>query len=92
VRGCATVAQAFAAIAAETFDAAVLDVRLGCGTVEPVARKLNELLIPFIFYTGTEETATSQWPQARVIAKPAVSALLVRAVIETIGLTRRPAR
>jgi DNA-binding NtrC family response regulator len=92
VRGCATVVQALTAIAAETFDAAVLDVRLGSGTVEPVARKLSELCTPFVFYTGTEETAISQWPQARVIAKPAASALLVRAVIETLGLTQRPAR
>jgi DNA-binding NtrC family response regulator len=92
VRGCATVVQALTAISAETFDAAVLDVRLGSGTVEPVARKLSELCTPFVFYTGTEETAISQWPQARVIAKPAASALLVRAVIETLGLTQRPAR
>jgi DNA-binding NtrC family response regulator len=91
VRGCGTVAQALAAIVAETFDAAVLDVRLGSGTVEPVARKLDELRTPFVLYTGTEQTATSQWPQARVVAKPAASGLLVRAVSETIALTRRPA-
>ena len=91
VHGCGTVVQALAAIAAETFDAAVLDVRLGSGTVGPVARKLDELRTPFVLYTGTEQTANSHWPQARVIAKPAAAALLVRAVSETIGLTQRPA-
>jgi len=66
------------------FDVAVLDVRLGRETVTPVARKLKELCTPFVFYTGTGETATSQWPEARVIGKPAAPTVLINAVLETL--------
>jgi hypothetical protein len=53
---------------------------------------MEELHTPFVFYTGTGETATTQGPQSRGIAKPAASAVLVSAVVEILGLTQRPAR
>jgi DNA-binding NtrC family response regulator len=96
VRACGTVNQALAAIAAQTFDAAILDVRLGSETVAPVAHKLDELRTPFVFYTAQiiGAAATSQWPQARVLSKPAAPATIVNAVSEALTaiLRQRPAR
>ena len=85
VRGSGSVAQALADIDSRTFDVAVLDVRLGRETVTPVARKLEEIRTPFLFYTGTAQTTTSQWPEARVIAKPAAATVLINAVLETLS-------
>jgi DNA-binding NtrC family response regulator len=45
-------ADALSAIAQTAFDLAVLDVRLGEGTSEPVAAALAGLRIPFIYATG----------------------------------------
>jgi DNA-binding response OmpR family regulator len=84
VRGCGSVAQALAAIDTAKFDVAVLDVRLCRETITPVARKLEQIGTPFLFYTGTEQTATLEWPEARVIAKPAAPAVLIDAVLEAL--------
>jgi len=44
--------DAFAVLAKNTPDIAVLDVNLGDGTSEAIARYLQEKRIPFIFATG----------------------------------------
>ena len=44
--------QALDKIANNTFNAAVLDVNLLGGNVEPVALKLEEIGVPFLFVTG----------------------------------------
>ena len=44
--------QALEKISNTNFDAAVLDVNLLGGNVEPVALKLEEINVPFIFVTG----------------------------------------
>lgn len=84
---CATVEQALQTIAADTFAAALLDVRLGRDTIAPVARKLTELGRPFAFYTGqvTHETILSEWPGARIVSKPASPVVLIHAVAELLG-------
>jgi DNA-binding response OmpR family regulator len=83
---CATVEQALQTIAADTFAAALLDVRLGRNTIAPVARKLTELGRPFAFYTGQvmHEATLSQWPGARIVSKPASPVVLVNAVAELL--------
>ena len=83
---CATVEQALQTIAADTFAAALLDVRLGRETIAPVARKLTELGTPFAFYTGqaTHEAILSQWPGARIVSKPASPVVLVNAIAELL--------
>lgn len=84
---CATVEEALQTIAADTFAAALLDVRLGRETVAPVARKLTELGTPFAFYTGqvTHETTLSEWPNARIVSKPTSPVVLINAVAELLG-------
>jgi DNA-binding NtrC family response regulator len=91
---CSTVDQALQEIEQQLFTAAVLDVRIGRHTIAPVARKLTELGIPFVFYAGhvTPEPALSQWPQARTVSKPAPAGVLVNAVVELIDSVESRAR
>lgn len=87
---CANIEQALQAIAADTFGAAVLDVRLGRDTIAPVARNLTELGTPFAFYTGqaTHEAIMLQWPGARIVSKPTSPVVLINAVAELLGAHR----
>lgn len=52
IRAAATVAEALALIAGQTFDAAVIDVNLAGEKSYPVADTLSRLGIPFAFSTG----------------------------------------
>ena len=45
-------ADAMAALTDGKVMAAILDVRLGCETVAPVARELTKKGISFVFYSG----------------------------------------
>jgi DNA-binding response OmpR family regulator len=68
---CNTVAKAMAAVEMESFDLAVLDVNLNGERIYPVADKLAERRIPFLFVSGYGDGAIlpghSEW---RVCAKP----------------------
>jgi DNA-binding response OmpR family regulator len=77
-----TLAEAFALASRENLSAAILDVRLGRHTIGPVARQLAARGIPFLFYSGQVETDAirAEWPQCKVISKPAPLGALVRAV------------
>src|SRR5256885_13825095 len=71
VVACATVAEALAAIAQEPVGGAILDWRLGRETAAPVARRLTQLKIPFIFYTAQTGMADfREWPGSIVVSKP----------------------
>src|SRR5262245_55458052 len=51
--------------------AAVLDFRLGEDNSAAVCRRLAELGIPFVFYTGYGDTeAFHRWPDAPIVSKP----------------------
>jgi CheY-like chemotaxis protein len=91
---CSTVEQALQEIEQQLFTAAVLDVRIGRHTIAPVARKLTDLGIPFVFYAGqvTPEPELSQWPRARMVSKPAAAAVLVNAVVELLDSADSRAR
>jgi DNA-binding response OmpR family regulator len=69
------------------FDAAILDVRLGRQNVAPVAQALAERGLPFLFYTGqvSDQPTLGQWPNAAVVAKPALASALVAAVASLLG-------
>lgn len=68
--------------AEEPLSAAILDIRLGDETVAPVARRLAARHVPFLFYTGQSGTdpLRSEWPECRIIAKPAMPPSLVAAL------------
>jgi DNA-binding response OmpR family regulator len=57
VRRVRNVAEGLGALDAETFDAAILDVRLGSEDSMPLARRLDELGVPFGFVSGLADDA-----------------------------------
>jgi DNA-binding response OmpR family regulator len=77
-----TVQAALATIDDQAFSAAILDIRLGQDTVEPVARLLVEHEVPFLFYTGQSgnDPARAAWPDSKVLTKPALPISLLTAV------------
>lgn len=70
---------------------AVLDMRLGSASIAPVAHKLADHGIPFIFYTGQTkgDPVQAEWPDCQVVSKPASSIALLNAVA---ALLEEPAR
>ena len=66
----------------QSFDAAVLDVRLPDGEVYPLAERLAEGAIPLIFHSGHAQVAElrKKWPTAVALEKPAHESLLLDAV------------
>ena len=77
-----TIASALELADDQTLSAAILDIRLGQDTVEPVARRLAGLKIPFLFYTGQAKTdpVRTAWPGCRIVSKPALPSALISAV------------
>lgn len=71
----------------ETISAAVLDVRLGGRTIEPVAEVLAERGVPFVFYSGQVQSdlTLARWPSAAFVQKPAPSCKLIDAVAGLIA-------
>lgn len=57
VRRARNVAEGLAALEGETFDAAILDVHLGAQDSMPLARRLDELGVPFGFVSGLADDA-----------------------------------
>jgi DNA-binding response OmpR family regulator len=63
--------------------AAVVNVQMGGGgeSTAAVCRRLQDLGVPFMFYTKYDSTeAASAWPEAPVVAKPARSAMVAETV------------
>ena len=64
-------ATALPAAATETLDAAILDVNLDDGIVDPVAVELARRDIPFLFVTGyVRQDLSTQFRDRPVLAKP----------------------
>ena len=88
---CRTVDEALALAREQEIDAALLDLRVGQEAITPVARCLDHRGVPFAFYTGQQETdpIRAEWPDCAIIAKPAVTRLLVATLA---GLLQRRER
>ena len=66
-----TVADGLVAIDAGTFDAAILDVRLGQESSLPLAERLAGLGVPFGYLTGYQSTATPvEFKDRPIVSKP----------------------
>ena len=71
VATCPTVTEAIAAIDEKAPDSAILDVNLGGQFVYPVADRLLERGIPFVFVTGYgPESVDRRYASVRVLEKP----------------------
>ncbi|HET9445815.1 MAG TPA: response regulator [Steroidobacteraceae bacterium] len=94
VRTCGTLEDALSCVESESFDAAVLDVRLGRSSVAPVAERLAQIGTPFVFYTGQviEDAVIVQSSHTRIVPKPAPPHVLVTALVEAMTPAARPVR
>jgi DNA-binding NtrC family response regulator len=81
---CRTTQSALDRLTSAPITVAILDVRLGTDTVTPVASRLAERGIPFVFYTGQSacDPILADWPDRKIVTKPARSASIVRALAE----------
>jgi DNA-binding NtrC family response regulator len=81
------VSHALDAVERERFSVAVMDVRVGPETIVPVARRLAQRGIPFLFYTGQVgvDGTLAEWPKSKIIAKPAKAQIVVDAVAELLA-------
>jgi DNA-binding response OmpR family regulator len=67
------------------FSAAVLDLDLGGDDSTIVCRRLTERGVPFLFYSGYDDTyVCDKWPNATVVPKPAGEQVLITALIDLI--------
>lgn len=67
--------------------AAVVNVQMGGDgeSTAPVCRRLQDLGVPFMFYTKFDTTeAAVTWPEAPVVAKPAASATVAETVADIL--------
>ena len=80
-----TVADALALVAVTRPHLAILDVDLGGETTEPVAERLAELGIPFLFATGYDEAPLAKRFGVGVVRKPATREALQAALAEALA-------
>ncbi|MGE6331605.1 response regulator [Stenotrophomonas sp. NPDC077659] len=72
-----------------TFDAAILDIELGDGVVFPVADRLAELGVPFLFASAVyDQVVPARHQNARFVAKPFHIPQLQEAVRATLAQSR----
>src|SRR5438105_1666736 len=81
-----TLQDALALAEREHLTAAILDIQLGHDRVGPLAQHLADRGIPFVFYTGQTHTdpILTQWPNSKVLSKPATAANLIAAIAAVV--------
>ena len=76
-----SVAEALRLIECNKITAAIVDVNLGQEVSLPVAMRLVDANIPFVFHTGNgTKVSMEPWPQAPIVEKPAAPEKLIAAV------------
>ena len=70
----------------DTFDAALLDLKLDHDNSAPIAERLASIGVPFIFLTGapTDVELAKQFGSAPIVGKPFDSATLLTALLGTL--------
>lgn len=68
-------------------DCGVLDVRVGRDSIFPVAQRLRDQGVGFVFHTGDGDEVALQrdWPECRVIKKPSSQSDLVEALTAVLA-------
>jgi two-component sensor histidine kinase/DNA-binding response OmpR family regulator len=97
VATCASIAEAMKAIDRNPPDAAILDVNLGGQLVYPVADRLMDLHIPFVFVTGYgRESIDRRYDSIHVLEKPverqALEAVFAKVPLASLDLEFAPRR
>jgi DNA-binding response OmpR family regulator len=85
----ATVAGAMQPVENESLSAAILDVRLGAETSLPIATRLAEKGVPFLFYTAYPELIEHSL-LAQIVRKPATPDVLIGALAALVGMPPAP--
>jgi DNA-binding response OmpR family regulator len=80
----ATVDEALRLIENENISAAILDMQLWEDTSLPIARRLADKNIPFLFYTAHSDKI-NLWVAGEIVKKPATSVTLVGALARLIS-------
>jgi DNA-binding response OmpR family regulator len=74
----ATLKDALRLAEAPGLTGAIVDLRLQDGSAREVARRLTERGIPFLFYSGLDDSPTARsWPKAPLLTKPQSPAAVV---------------
>jgi len=83
---CRTVREAMSTLETQPVSVAILDIQLDRESGVEVARKLARERIPFLFYTGQLDIhpVHTEWPDCRVISKPATREAIVAAVADLL--------
>lgn len=77
-------AEALELLESSTIDAGILDAVASDGSTEPVARRLSDLGIPFIMYTGSPHKLGNAHQGADQLIKPVSTADLVGAMQDVL--------
>jgi len=79
---CQTLQEALQRLDPGDFSIVVLDFRIGAETVSPVARRLADKGVPFVFYTGQprQEPSLAEWRHCSIVEKPSPPGALISAV------------
>lgn len=78
--------EAHSALDQHEFDIAVLDINIAGEPVYPIARRLIDSGIPFVFTTGySREHIEEAWRDAPTLRKPYLALELQRAIEEALG-------
>jgi len=87
---CRTVKDALVSAKAEDLAVAILDFQMGEETTVGVAQILAGRQVPFAFYTGHAEIEPlcTNWPECKVVSKPARPQALVNAVADLLRENR----
>jgi DNA-binding response OmpR family regulator len=75
-----TVGQALSMMSHTIIDAAVLDYRLETETAAPVADRLIELGVPFLFHTSSGSAPSERYPWVAIVDKPTRPMKLIEAI------------
>lgn len=61
--------------------AAILDIRLGSESADPICGCLEQLSVPFLFLTGDSGKGAQKWAPAPILSKPFAGNLLIDGVL-----------
>jgi DNA-binding NtrC family response regulator len=75
-------------LATNQADVALLDMHLLDGSCEPVARRLTEMAIPFVVFSGgdeNDENIDAVFARGSFLSKPAAADRIVTAIMDALG-------